>query len=157
MTVHQFPDSKARQPLGTFNAVSVRDGASLERDDQPFFEMNALDTADGRPLCEVQFGDGAWLLADPTQDLVPAFELDALPDRTFLAVSYGDDWNGRATPIVTRAVLEQMLLDLDEPNIWDGDTVRLGDGERLMPFFSGLYDLGTLGWMISKVNPARPA
>lgn len=66
------PISSPRAPLGTFHAVGCRDGASLERDGQPYFEMNPLDTTDGRPLCEVLFADGMWLLADPTKDLRPA-------------------------------------------------------------------------------------
>lgn len=69
MTIHPFPTERARQPLGTFHAISVRDAASLERDGQPFYEMNHLETADGRPVAEVLFGDGTWLLVDPTKDL----------------------------------------------------------------------------------------
>ena len=63
------PINSPRTPLGTFHAVGCRDGASLERDGQPYYEMNPLDTADGRPRGEVLFADGMWFLADPTKDL----------------------------------------------------------------------------------------
>ena len=55
-----------------FRAVVRRDTRSLERDDndQAYFEMNRLDTAAGRPMCEVLFADGMWLQADPTTDLL---------------------------------------------------------------------------------------
>lgn len=66
-----IPINSRRAPLGTFHAVGCRDGASLERDGQPYYELNHLDTADGRPLCEVLFADGMWPLADPTKDLMP--------------------------------------------------------------------------------------
>lgn len=64
VTVHQFPASKARQSLGTSEAVSVREGASLEWDGQPGSDLNRIGTADGRPLAEIHFGDGAWLLVE---------------------------------------------------------------------------------------------
>lgn len=54
-----------RQPIGTFQAVSGRDVASIERAGRAFIAFNHLDSADGRPLCEVQFTDGWRLLADP--------------------------------------------------------------------------------------------
>lgn len=66
-------DLHSRQPvLGTFHAVSCRDGASLERDGQPYVAMNMLETSDGRPLCEIQFTDGIWFLANPETDLTRA-------------------------------------------------------------------------------------
>lgn len=51
---------------------SCSDAASLQRDGEPYFEMNHLDTADAGPLCEVLLFDGMWLLAAPTTDLGPA-------------------------------------------------------------------------------------
>lgn len=59
---------RARKPIGILRAVSDQDPSSLERDGQKFWEMNAIATRDGRPLAEVCFGDGMWLLVDPSQD-----------------------------------------------------------------------------------------
>lgn len=83
-----------RRPTGTFRAVSCRDGSSLDRDGQPYYDLNHFDTSDCHPLCEVRFADGMWLLADPAQDLVPGFVLDYDPTRVYLAHSYGPTWNG---------------------------------------------------------------
>jgi hypothetical protein len=69
MTRNIVPFRSRQQPLGTFNAVDCRDAASLERDGQPYFAINPLETADGRPLVEIQFSDGMWLLANPVLDL----------------------------------------------------------------------------------------
>lgn len=70
MSENNLVDIQSRQPiLGHFHAVSVRDAASLERDGQAYVDMNMLKTADGRPLCEIQFTDGIWFLAHPTRDL----------------------------------------------------------------------------------------
>lgn len=69
MASNVVPIHSRQQPIGTFHAVSCRDAASLARDGQPFLELNAIDTADGRPLVEVRFADGVWMLADPTLDL----------------------------------------------------------------------------------------
>lgn len=66
------PILSRQQPLGAFHAVSCRDAASLDRDGQPFLALNHVDTADKRPLVEVQFADGAWLLVDPDRDLGPS-------------------------------------------------------------------------------------
>lgn len=73
--------TRPRRPIGTFHAVGCRDAASLERDGQAYYQTNDLDTADGRPLCEVQFADGTWLLADPTRDLRPTPRLPRLAVR----------------------------------------------------------------------------
>lgn len=147
------PIHSRSEPLGTYHAVSCRDATSLEHDGAPYYEVNELATADGRPLVEILLADGLWLLADPTQDLTAAFQLDSIPHKTYLAVNYGDSWNGWATPIVDRAVLSQLLSDLGSPHTWCGDSVTLNDGEQLEPFFAGLYDLEPLGWMFSRVTP----
>lgn len=143
-----------RRPIGTFRAVSCRDGASLERNGQPYFELNHLDTADGRPLCEVVFEDGVWLLAEPTHDLIPGFVLDYDPKRVYLAHSYGPTWNGWATPVIERSVVQDLLDDLGEPHHWSGGAVWVGDDESpFTPRADGLYDTQYLGWTFRQVDP----
>lgn len=63
-------DLHSRRPVaGHFHARATRDAHALERDGRPYVALQRLDTADGRPLVEIQFTDGVWMLADPTQDL----------------------------------------------------------------------------------------
>lgn len=64
------PDHQAATsgPLGHFHAISCRDGASLERDGEPYFDINRPKSSSGREVYEVMFADGAWLLAS-RQDL----------------------------------------------------------------------------------------
>lgn len=54
-------------PIGTFRARVTRDAAALERDGEQFYAMNRLDerrrSPDVRPLYEIQFSDGVWMLA----------------------------------------------------------------------------------------------
>jgi hypothetical protein len=51
-------------PLGRFRAREVRDAEALKRDGEPFFQIHRLRTKDGRPLFEILFGDGLWMLAN---------------------------------------------------------------------------------------------
>lgn len=74
MAKNVVPIHSRQQPIGIFRAVGCRDAASLVRDGQPYFELNELATADGRPLVEIKFADGLWLLAGPTLDLVTGGE-----------------------------------------------------------------------------------
>lgn len=142
-----------RRPIGTFRAVSCRDGASLERHCQPYYELNHLDTADGRPLCEVLFADGVWLLANPTLDVVPGFFVDSDPDRVYPARSYGPTWNGWATPVIERGVLQHLLDDLDEPHKWVGSSLWVADDDKpFEPREDGLYDTHFLGWTFRPVD-----
>lgn len=67
----------APEPLGTFRAVVTRDASALERDGQPYYDINSLHEtlpADhaaciaevamrGGELVEVRFADGEWMLA----------------------------------------------------------------------------------------------
>lgn len=153
MTGNVIGINARRRPIGTFRAVSCRDGASLERDGQPYYELNHLDTADGRPLCEIRFTDGLWLLADPMQDLVSGFVLDYDPRRVYLAHSYGPTWNGWATPVIERGVVQQLLDALDEPHRWGGTPVWVGDDDsHFSPREDGLYDTRFLGWTFRRVD-----
>jgi len=55
-----------RNAIGVFRARVTRDGEALARDGQPYFAMNRLVEAhcpEGeRPLFEIQFADGMWML-----------------------------------------------------------------------------------------------
>ncbi len=142
-----------RRPTGTCRAVSCRDGSSLDRNGQPYYDLSHLDTSDCHPLCEVRFADGMWLLADPAQDLVPGFVLDYDPTRVYLAHSYGQTWNGWATPVIERSVVQELLDALDEPHRWDGDAVWVGDDDSpFAPREDGLYDTQFLGWTFGQLD-----
>ncbi len=71
VTANVLAINSARLPIGTFHAVGCRLLSSIEREGEHFYEMNRLDTADGRPLCEALFAEGMWLLAGPTVDPEP--------------------------------------------------------------------------------------
>lgn len=152
------PIHARRQPIGIYHAESCHDPSSTERGGQPYFACNELSSSTGERVAEVMFADGMWLLADPSRDLIPGFTLDALPDRVFLALSYGEPWNGFATPVVGRAVLAELLLALDVPHRWTGETVHVRDeeGDELViilgPDGAGGYDTAPLGWMLDRLD-----
>lgn len=51
-------------PLGTFQAVSTRDGEALARHGHAFYALNSLKTsADCDAVVEILFADGLWMLA----------------------------------------------------------------------------------------------
>lgn len=50
------------KPIGTFRAITVRDGWAHERDGDPVYSVRALK----ENLVEVLFGDGIWMLCSPT-------------------------------------------------------------------------------------------
>lgn len=57
---------KRSEPIGTFRARVTRDAAALERDGEQYFARNRLEERHGRPddrpLYEIQFEDGSWML-----------------------------------------------------------------------------------------------
>jgi len=55
-----------REALGVFNAVSTRDGEAQARDGQAFYALNRLGSQADEAIVEVQFGDGTWMLATPS-------------------------------------------------------------------------------------------
>ena len=55
-----------REALGVFHAVSTRDGEAQARDGQAFYALNRLDSQADEAIVEIQFGDGTWMLATPT-------------------------------------------------------------------------------------------
>ncbi|WP_146135420.1 hypothetical protein [Antricoccus suffuscus] len=87
------------------------------------------------------------------------FTLDALPDRSWQALAFGEPWNGWATPIVARDVFSDVLNASGEPHRWAGDDLWLGTpaadlmpGEtpdlwnRIEAEEAGTYALAALGW-----------
>ncbi|MCL8251352.1 hypothetical protein AERO_08145 [Aeromicrobium fastidiosum] len=70
-------DAPYPEPLGVFRSVSTRGGEAQRRDGEPYFDMNRMGErpstdddsfpqkmmARGGELYEVQFADGAWMLA----------------------------------------------------------------------------------------------
>lgn len=99
-----------------------------------------------------------------TCTIKPLFSLDGLPGHVFEALAFGEPWNGWATPIVTREVLEQILAALEVPDSLreDGTTIVIGDSRgipsdddvRLVPLDGDAYDLGLLGWTFVLTDPA---
>ena len=55
-----------REPLGVFHAVSTRDGEAQARDGAAFYTLNRLDSQADEAIVEIQFSDGTWMLATPT-------------------------------------------------------------------------------------------
>lgn len=55
-----------RQTLGVFHAVSTRDGEARARDGESFFVLNPLAIQGDEAIVEIQFADGFWMLATPT-------------------------------------------------------------------------------------------
>ncbi|QAV29295.1 hypothetical protein [Micrococcus luteus] len=152
-----FPADRTRRPVAVYRAVSSRDASSLDRDGQPVLESRRLATRNGRPEAEVLFSDGQWQLCDPERDLVPGFTFDAFPDDVFLAVEYGEAWNGWDTPVVCRDVLVDLLEALELEHRWDCDVavIAVEDYEdRLEPRQDGLYDLAQAGWTVQQVELA---
>lgn len=92
------------------------------------------------------------------QFTLPGFE----GTTSWTAVRFGDPWNGFATPVVCREVLEDLLGVIGDGHRWEGDEVLIWatidlepddepqDVERLSPDREGLYDLGALGWVFER-------
>ena len=55
-----------REALGVFHAGRTRDGEAQARDGQAFYALNALDSQADEAIVEIQFSDGTWMLATPT-------------------------------------------------------------------------------------------
>lgn len=146
MTLRLIRDDETPRPLGIFHSITTRDAAGQERDGQPYYDWKALDGV-GPQIFEVQFADGTWMLADPQELDAGRFLLGVVPDHTWPAVEYGEPSEGRPTPVVTRAALQDVLNRSRTPHVWDGNEVTLTNpGQCLRAREDGLYDLGSLGW-----------
>ena len=55
-----------REALGVFHAVSTRDGEAQARDGEAFYALNRLGSQGDEAMVEIQFSDGTWMLATPT-------------------------------------------------------------------------------------------
>lgn len=91
------------------------------------------------------------------------FALDSWPGLKWRAERFEEPWNGWATPVVTRGVLENLLADISEPGYRpctlrpDGVLVVLredyDDGDyEIEPDADGFYHLAELGWTFDKVD-----
>lgn len=155
MTTTPPPVDRTRRPVATYRAISSRDASSTQRDGEAVLEVRRFAARDGHAEAEVLFGDGQWQLCDPERDLIPAFGFDAFPDHPFLAVEYGEDWNGWATPVVTRETLADVLAALELAHRWEGSTavLEIEDYEdRIEARADGLYDLAQAGWTVQQVE-----
>lgn len=87
------------------------------------------------------------------------FSLEAHVGQSWPALRFGPHWNGWASPVVTRDVLEQVLLASGEPHIWRGEIAWLGTPaadlesvdepefwDPISPEVDGTYNLRSLGW-----------
>lgn len=83
---------------------------------------------------------------------VIGFAVDGYPAR-YAAVSYGEPWNGWATPVVTKETLAKLMVDSEQEHRWDGDRLHIdGDDEPMVPNADGLYDTASLGWVFLEEN-----
>lgn len=53
-------------PVGRFRATASRDGEALKRDGEQVYCIQRLWGRTGNGPLEVMFGDGMWMLVDPT-------------------------------------------------------------------------------------------
>lgn len=140
-------NEQGHTPAGFFHSVTTRDAGGRFRDRQAVVDWNFL--RDG--TVEVKFADGDWMLCRPYELRSARFSLDSLYPRTWRAEEFGDPWNGWLTPVVTKAVLEDLLVAAEEEHEWSGDTVILErEEDTLEPREDGLYDLAPLGWTFDK-------
>lgn len=94
------------------------------------------------------------------------FTIDGWSNR-YDAVSYGEPWNGWATPVVTRETLQQVVAGEDPDGEWmtltfddngvatliTGDDIESDiDPAELRPDADGNYDLFELGWTFTRVD-----
>lgn len=152
---HRLVHDTDRLPLGHFVSITTRDANGRSRNGQPYFAWNALECKGPRQY-EIQFADGDWMLCDAVEMHGGYFDLDTIRPRSWPAVEFGRPWNGWATPVVARTVLESVLTGAREPYVWDADTILVGDeAEPLRPRPDGLYDLALLGFCFEFAGPSR--
>lgn len=76
-----------------------------------------------------------------------AFTIDGFePEHVWTAVRYGRPWNGWATPVVTRDVLESVIAAAEGETLHFIETTAVISGDKLRPDADGNYDLGQIGW-----------
>lgn len=154
MTLRSVHDAD-RLPLGHFVSVTTRDANGRSRNGQPYFAWNALEGTGPRQY-EIQFVDGEWMLCDAVEMQGGYFDLDSVRPRSWPAVEFGRPWNGWTTPVVARTVLESILTEAEEPHVWDGDTVLVGDdAEPFGPRQDGLFALAPLGFRFELAGLSR--
>ena len=78
----------------------------------------------------------------PSTFTIDGFE----PEYVWTAVRYGRRWNGSATPVVTRDVLESVIAAAEGETLHFIETTAVISGDKLRPDADGNYDLGQIGW-----------
>ncbi|MCF3940695.1 hypothetical protein [Gordonia tangerina] len=79
--------------------------------------------------------------------MVSTFTIDGFEaEHVWTAVSYGRPWNGWATPVVTREVLESVIAAAEGETLAFVENVAVITGDKLKPDINGHYDLGQIGW-----------
>lgn len=79
--------------------------------------------------------------------MASTFSIDGFErQQVWTAVSYGRPWNGWATPVVTREVLESVIAAAEGGSLYFIETTAVISGDRLRPDADGYYDLGQIGW-----------
>jgi hypothetical protein len=56
--------SQTSRSLGIFRAVRTRNFLSMDRHEQEFFAVNEI--ADDVPVMSIRFGDGVWMVVEPS-------------------------------------------------------------------------------------------
>lgn len=74
----------------------------------------------------------------PSTFTIDGFE----PEHTWKAIRYGRHWNGWATPVVTRDVLESVVAAAKGETLHFIETTTVISGDKLRPDADGNYDLG---------------
>lgn len=68
------------------------------------------------------------------------------PGHVWPAVGFGQPWNGWATPVVTREVLESVIAATEGESVNISEGTAVIGGEKLRADADGSYDLGQIGW-----------
>ena len=78
----------------------------------------------------------------PSTFTIDGFE----PEHVWTAVRYGRPWNGWATPVVTRDVLESVIAAAEGETLHFIETTAVISGDKLRPGADGTCGLGHIGW-----------
>lgn len=79
--------------------------------------------------------------------MTSTFTIDGFaPEHVWTAVCYGPRWNGWATPVVNREVLESVVAAAEGETLHFIEDVAVISGDKLRPDADGNYDLGQIGW-----------
>lgn len=81
------------------------------------------------------------------------FTIDGFePQHVWTAVRFGPRWNGWATPVVTRDVLESVIAAAEGETLHFIENTAVISGDKLRPGADANYDLGQIGWCFIEAN-----